>query len=448
MKLRRLSGLLAILWSLQLCAKKPPAVVAPTLDQHVLQEIERKIWPAVQRHAGLFYFSNGRLADGVRDVRASQVYDLVTIVVLDNSSATSTGVTNTARKSSVAAAVTSLAGPKSPTGALANLANANNTQLQGQGTTSRGTTLSTTMTAEVTVVLPNGNLVVEGRKEILVNSEKEVITLRGSFVRRISVLLIRFLRVTWRESKFSSTARASLTMLSNAPSSYTACCWDFCPSKRMNLRILVCLLALAPLDAATDGTRLKDLVSIEGVRDNQLVGYGIVVGLNGTGDSRQTVFSAQSLTNLLARMGVEVSPSLILVRNTAAVLVTADLPPFAQPGTRIDVSVAAVGDSGNLQGGLLVLTPLKAADGQIYAVGQGSVITGGFVAGRGGNTKGLNHPTAGRIPDGAIVEKLRPPLLRRVMSNCSCTERILLPRAGSRRRSTHVRDRGLPSREG
>jgi flagellar P-ring protein FlgI len=197
-------------------------------------------------------------------------------------------------------------------------------------------------------------------------------------------------------------------MPSNAPLSCTGCCWDCSPSKRMNLRFIVCLLALAPSDAAMDGTRLKDLVSIEGVRDNQLVGYGIVVGLNGTGDSRQTVFSAQSLTNLLARMGVEVSPSLILVRNTAAVFVTADLPPFAQPGTRIDISVAAVGDSGNLQGGLLVLTPLKGADGQIYAVGQGSVVTGGFAAGKGGSTKGVNHPTAGRIPDGAIVEKLAP----------------------------------------
>jgi len=129
---------------------------------------------------GSLFIPNGRLADGVRDVRASQVYDLVTIVVLDNSSATSTGVTNTARKSSVNASVTSLAGHKSAAGALANLANAsNNTQLQGQGTTSRGTTLSTTMTAEVTAVLPNGNLVVEGQKEILVNSEKQVITLRG-----------------------------------------------------------------------------------------------------------------------------------------------------------------------------------------------------------------------------------------------------------------------------
>ena len=107
-------------------------------------------------------------------------------------------------------------------------------------------------------------------------------------------------------------------------------------------------------------------------------------------------------------MGVVVSPTLILVRNTAATIVTADLPPFAQPGTRIDISVGAVGDSTNLQGGILVLTPLKGSDGQVYAVGQGSVITGGFVAGKGGNTKGLNHPTAGRIPDGAIVEKLAP----------------------------------------
>jgi flagellar P-ring protein FlgI len=176
----------------------------------------------------------------------------------------------------------------------------------------------------------------------------------------------------------------------------------------MNFSTAVCLLALMPLGAANEPTRLEDLVSIEGVRDNQLVGYGIVVGLNGTGDSRQTVFSAQSLTNLLQRMGVVVSPTLILVRNTAATIVIADLPPFAQPGTRIDISVGAVGDSTNLQGGLLVLTPLKSSDGQVFAVGQGSVITGGFIAGRGGNTKGLNHPTAGRIPSGAIVEKLAP----------------------------------------
>lgn len=177
----------------------------------------------------------------------------------------------------------------------------------------------------------------------------------------------------------------------------------------MNIRFLAGLAIFVPLLAAPGGARLKDLVSIEGVRDNQLVGYGLVVGLNGTGDKRQTVFTSQSLTNLLARMGVQVSPSAILVRNTAAVLVTANLPPFAQPGTRIDISVAAIGDSTNLQGGVLILTPLKAPDGQVYAAAQGSVVTGGFVAGKGGgSSQTVNHPTAGRIPSGALVERLAP----------------------------------------
>jgi flagellar P-ring protein precursor FlgI len=173
-------------------------------------------------------------------------------------------------------------------------------------------------------------------------------------------------------------------------------------------RSFIRLLVLVPLGAAPGGTRLKDLISIEGVRDNQLVGYGLVVGLNGTGDKTQTVFSPQSLTNLLARMGIQVNPTAILVKNTAAVLVTADLPPFAQPGTRIDISVAAIGDSTNLRGGVLVLTTMKGPDGLVYAAAQGSVVTGGFVAGRGGTNQTVNHPTAGRIPNGAIVEKLAP----------------------------------------
>jgi flagellar L-ring protein precursor FlgH len=160
-------------------ANKPPTPPPPTLDQHV-QEVNERSRQLSNATPGSLYFPTGRLSDAVRDVRASQVYDLVTIVVLDNSTAVSTGVTNTQRKSSVAAAVTSLAGPKSPTGALANLANAsNNAQLQGQGTTSRGTTISTSVTAEVTAVLPNGNLVVKGQKDISVNGEKQVITIQG-----------------------------------------------------------------------------------------------------------------------------------------------------------------------------------------------------------------------------------------------------------------------------
>jgi len=174
---------------------------------------------------------------------------------------------------------------------------------------------------------------------------------------------------------------------------------------RKALIFFICSLAIAPVEAAS---RLKELVSIEGVRDNQLVGYGLVVGLNGTGDRRQTMFSAQSLTNMLQRMGVTVNPATITVKNTAAVMVTGTLPPFAEPGLRIDVTASSIGDANNLQGGLLILTSLKGADGQVYAIAQGSIVTGGFVASRGGASQTLNHPPAGRIPEGATIERASP----------------------------------------
>ncbi len=174
--------------------------------------------------------------------------------------------------------------------------------------------------------------------------------------------------------------------------------------------IFLLAISLLPLGAAVStGSRIKEIAMLEGVRDNQLVGYGIVVGLNGTGDKRQTVFSAQSLTNMLERMGVSIPPTAILVRNTASVMITANLPPFAQPGTRIDVTAAAIGDASNLQGGLLLLAPLRGPDGQVYAVAQGPVVTGGFVAGRGQtNSMTVNHPTVGRMPNGAIIERESP----------------------------------------
>ncbi len=166
--------------SLPLYGKKPkPPEPTLTLEQYV-QQVKQRAQQLSSASAGSIFVSTGRLADNVRDVRASQVLDLVTILVSDTSSAVSTGVTNTSRKSSASASISSLLGPKSATGALANLANTNSaTQLQGQGTTSRQSTLNTTVTAEVTDVLPNGNLVVVGRKEIMINSEKQIITLRG-----------------------------------------------------------------------------------------------------------------------------------------------------------------------------------------------------------------------------------------------------------------------------
>ena len=184
---------------------------------------------------------------------------------------------------------------------------------------------------------------------------------------------------------------------------------------KFSIHVAVFLTLTLGLSAATppplspkDGARLKDLAAIEGVRDNQLMGYGVVVGLAGTGDKRQTVFSVQALTNILKRMGITVDPAAIQVRNVAAVMVTASLPPFAQPGTKIDITASAIGDSSNLQGGILLMTSLNGADGQVYAVAQGPIMTGGFAAGRGGATQTVNHPTVGRLPEGAIVERSPP----------------------------------------
>lgn len=176
----------------------------------------------------------------------------------------------------------------------------------------------------------------------------------------------------------------------------------------MKKRIQVLILALGTLTPQARATRLKDLVAIEGVRENQLIGYGLVVGLAGTGDRRQTMFSTQSLASMLERMGVSVPATAIRVNNTAAVMITAKLPAFAQPGTMIDITEAAIGDASNLQGGILLMTSLRGADGQVYAVAQGPVMTGGFSAGKAGAGQTVNHPTVARTPGGAIVERTAP----------------------------------------
>jgi flagellar P-ring protein FlgI len=153
-------------------------------------------------------------------------------------------------------------------------------------------------------------------------------------------------------------------------------------------------------------SRLKDLVEVQGIRDNQLMGYGLVVGLNGTGDSlKNAPFTQQSITTMLERLGTNTKGAVMQTKDIAAVVVTANLPAFSSPGSRIDISVSAIGDAKNLQGGTLIVTPMFGADGQVYAVGQGPVATGGFsAAGDAGSvTRGV--PTAGRIANGAIVEK-------------------------------------------
>ncbi|RMG41555.1 MAG: flagellar biosynthesis protein FlgA, partial [Candidatus Dadabacteria bacterium] len=157
-----------------------------------------------------------------------------------------------------------------------------------------------------------------------------------------------------------------------------------------------------------DAARLKDIADIEGVRGNQLFGFGVVVGLNGTGDGAGVEFMTKSLSNAFERMGIRVDPEDVKVKNVAAVIVTATLPPFARPGSKIDVTLSSVGDAKSLQGGTLLFTPLKGADDNIYAVAQGPVSVGGFSVGAGGDTAQKNHPTVARIAEGATVERAIP----------------------------------------
>jgi flagellar P-ring protein FlgI len=150
---------------------------------------------------------------------------------------------------------------------------------------------------------------------------------------------------------------------------------------------------------------LRDITQIEGVRDNQLVGYGLVSGLNRTGDTQQTFFTVQTLANALTRMGVQIAPGVVVVKNIAAVFVTANLPPFARPGMKIDVTVSSVGDAKSIVGGVLLLTALRASNGSVYAEAQGPLVIGGYTEGASGNIRSVNHPTVGRISNGGIVER-------------------------------------------
>lgn len=151
--------------------------------------------------------------------------------------------------------------------------------------------------------------------------------------------------------------------------------------------------------------QLRDVTEVEGVRDNQLVGYGLVVGLRGTGDRQQTYFTVQTLANAMKRMGVQISPGQVVVKNVAAVFITATLPSFSRPGMKLDITVSSVGDAKSLEGGVLLMTSLRGPDGQVYAEAQGPLALGGYSEGAVGNLRAVNHPTVGRIPEGAIVER-------------------------------------------
>jgi flagellar P-ring protein FlgI len=177
----------------------------------------------------------------------------------------------------------------------------------------------------------------------------------------------------------------------------------------MHRSAIVLLLLMAASLGAEDTlqrqARIKDIATVEGIRENQLVGYGLVVGLHGTGDSQQTGFSTQTLASMLLRMGVSVPATGIRVQNLAAVFVSATLPPFARPGAKIDITTSSAGDASSLEGGVLLMTPLYGADGKIYAQAQGPLVVGGYSVSVNGNTKQFNHPTTARVPLGAMVER-------------------------------------------
>lgn len=174
---------------------------------------------------------------------------------------------------------------------------------------------------------------------------------------------------------------------------------------------MIALLAVVGVAGGeeTHKVLIRDVATVEGVRENSLVGYGLVAGLKGTGDKQQTYFTVQTLASVLARMGVQIPAavlqSTVQVKNVAAVFVTASLPPFSRPGMRLDVMVSSIGDARSLEGGLLLLTPLYAADGQVFAAAQGPLVVGGYSAGTSANAKQVNHPTVGRVPGGALVER-------------------------------------------
>jgi len=184
--------------------------------------------------------------------------------------------------------------------------------------------------------------------------------------------------------------------------------WRFKVIVRYSPCFVAALLMLAVPINTCGAARIKDIANINGVRPNILIGYGLVVGLKSTGDKNSTIFTNQTLSNMLEKMGVIVDPTATKVSNVAGVMVTAEMPPFAKAGNRLDVVVSSLGDATTLEGGVLMMTPLKGGDGRTYAVAQGPLLVGGFAVGGQGASVQKNHPTVGRVPNGAIVEQEIP----------------------------------------
>ncbi len=197
----------------------------------------------------------------------------------------------------------------------------------------------------------------------------------------------------------------------------------------IEIAAIICA-ALAILASRASAARVKDMATLEGISEQQLVGYGLVVGLAGTGDGTRTQFTVQSVANMLQKMGIVVNPNDLRLRNVAAVMVTANLPAFVRPGKKIDVSISSLGDARSLEGGVLLMTPLQGSDGEYYAQAQGAISIGGISARSGRNSFKKGHALAGTLPEGAVVYKevesinLKSGSLRWVLSNPDFTSAV------------------------
>ena len=178
-------------------------------------------------------------------------------------------------------------------------------------------------------------------------------------------------------------------------------------ARTTSIVLSLCIAATANANPADNNREamVRDITTVQGVRDNPLVGYGLVVGLHGTGDTQQTIFTVQTLANAMKKMGVLINPTTVVVKNVAAVFVTASLPPFARPGAKLDVTVGSVGDARSLEGGVLLMSALHGPDGQVYAEAQGPLVLGGYSAGSGANRKEVNAANTATIPNGAMIER-------------------------------------------
>jgi flagellar P-ring protein precursor FlgI len=368
-----------------------------SLEEYIRQARASQI--PLQTSEGSLYSRSGINSELFTDIKAKRVNDIVTIRILESTQAQSAADAQTNRSSSVSLGIQNLFGAENHTSVLQNMLTANSDlQFQGEGSTNRSGSVDALLSARVREVLPNGDMVIEGVK--LVSSEQKISVPATLSFRRLSQTCS--CRSMARASSAITSGVDGLSESLRRPGRSNGVEWTMKYLKQ-SLAALLFLACASP--EGYSQIRLKDVARWQGVRDNQLVGYGLVVGLNKTGDRRQTMFSTQSLISMLDRMGITLQNNDIRVENIAAVMVTATLSPFARTGSRLDVTVSSIGDARSLQGGILVQTPLKAANGEVYAVGQGPVAIGGFTAGDSLNGVQINHPTTGKVVNGAIVER-------------------------------------------